>query len=309
MWLSFSTIMEKYGMDLKEPKTFAELVSRLKEHHMEVEDELFAEQFLRRVNYYRFTGYALQFRVAPHDSDYVKGTTFETVVQIYDFDTELRNLLKKWIEVLEVYYRAQIANAFSLAKCKKPPHNQHYDFSNYYNKKDAEEIFDDFKKQKKYYKDTLVLQHHQVKYGDYYPLWVIVEMISLSDLSKLYSCMYNSNQDEIANHVGTGRSVLKNHLHCLSVLRNKCAHAARLYNTELKPSAQLPPNFLRNNLSVKSNSLFAYIFVVMRRLPEETMKDSLICELRSIIQKYEDSINLSVMGFPEKYAQILTDNK
>ena len=42
MWLSFSTIMEKYGMDLKEPKTFAELVSRLKEHHMEVEDELFA---------------------------------------------------------------------------------------------------------------------------------------------------------------------------------------------------------------------------------------------------------------------------
>ena len=38
-------------------------------------------------------------------------------------------------------------------------------------------------------------------------------------------------------------------------------------------------------------------------------QDSLICELRSIIQKYEDSINLSVMGFPENYDQVLTDNK
>lgn len=295
-------------MDLKEPKSFFELVCRLKEHHMLVDDETYVESFLRKVNYYRFTGYALQFRIAPHDSDYVEDVEFETVVQIYNFDTELRCLLRKWIEVLEVYFRAQIANAFSLAKCKKPPHNQHYNFINYYNKEEAEEIFEDFKKQKKYYKDTLVLQHHQQKYGDYYPLWVIVEMISFSDLSKLYSCMYYSNQDEIASNVGTGRSVLKNHLHCLSVLRNKCAHAARLYNTELKPSAQLPDSFLRGNPEVKSNSLFAYILVLIRRLPEEAMKSSLVYELKKIMEKYEGFIDLGVMGFPENYVQVLTDN-
>ena len=39
--------------------------------------------------------------------------------------------------------------------------------------------------------------------------------------------------------VGVGKDTLENHLHCLSVLRNKCAHTARMYNTDFNPPAKL----------------------------------------------------------------------
>ena len=69
------------------------------------------------------------------------------------------------------------------------------------------------------------------------PLWVMVELMSFSNISKLYSSMYISEKETIAQAVGIKYKTLENHLHCLSVLRNKCAHAARLYNTEFNPPA------------------------------------------------------------------------
>ena len=49
-------------------------------------------------------------------------------------------------------------------------------------------------------------------------LWVIVELMSFSNMSKLYSSMYYSEKDAIARMVGVGKDTLENHLHCLSVL-------------------------------------------------------------------------------------------
>ena len=73
--------------------------------------------------------------------------------------------------------------------------------------------------------------------------------------------MYISEQNKIAKAVGIGRETLENHLHCISVLRNKCAHAARLYNTEFYPPARFTSEFLRKNSEVRNNSLFAYTLV------------------------------------------------
>ncbi|MCR5826189.1 MAG: Abi family protein [Oscillospiraceae bacterium] len=296
-------------MDLKAPKSYADLVTRLEEHHMVIKNRGFAEQYLKTVSYYRFTGYALQFRSAPHDSDFADNVTFEQVASLYAFDAELRLLLKKWIEILEIYFRTQISHTFAMAKYQLPPHDQHYSEANYYNKTDFQKIFENFKRQRTHYSESPVLQHHQRNYGDRLPLWVIAEMLSFSELSKLYSCMYDSEQNLIASATGTGRSVLKNHLHCLSVLRNKCAHAARLYNTDFRPSANLPPNFLRKHPDVQNNSLFAYILVVIRRLPEEHMKLTLIAELYDLVNRYSRDLDLRLMGFPENYKEVLTENR
>ena len=69
--------------------------------------------------------------------------------------------------------------------------------------------------------------------------------MSFSNISKLYNSMYYSEKDKIAPAVGTGRTVLENNLHRLSVLRNKCAHEARLYNIDFNPPANLSVNLLR----------------------------------------------------------------
>ncbi|MCR4866079.1 MAG: Abi family protein, partial [Lachnospiraceae bacterium] len=114
-------------MDLKQPLTYDEQLAKLIEHglNFSCENKMYYKEILERVNYYRFTGYALQFRVGENDSDFAPGTTFEQIYDIYLFDEELRNLLWKYVEVAEVYYRSQIAYNYSLAKCIDPPHDQH----------------------------------------------------------------------------------------------------------------------------------------------------------------------------------------
>ncbi len=55
-------------MDLKNPLTFNEQLDKLIAHGMVISDREKAKDILKRVNYYRFTGYALQFRKDPSGS-------------------------------------------------------------------------------------------------------------------------------------------------------------------------------------------------------------------------------------------------
>lgn len=59
-----------------------------------------------------------------------------------------------------------------------------------------------FKKEKNYYKDSLIVKHHKAQYESKIPLWVIVELMSFSNTSKLYSSMYISEKEKIADAVG-----------------------------------------------------------------------------------------------------------
>lgn len=65
--LSFFMLRRDF-MDLKNPLTFDEQLDKLVAHGMVISDREKAKDILKRVNYYRFTGYALQFRKDPSGS-------------------------------------------------------------------------------------------------------------------------------------------------------------------------------------------------------------------------------------------------
>lgn len=295
-------------MDLKKPLTFDEQLERLEAYGIVVTNREKAIEILKRVNYYRFTDYALQFRKNPSNSDYIEGTKFETVYHLYKVDEILRDTFRRYIEKAEVYYRTQIAYGFSITKCTKAPYDQHYDENNFYNKRGYKEVMDSFSREKNYYKDSLIVKHHKVKYSSKMPLWVIVELMSFSNISKLYSSMYYSEKEVIAKMVGIGRDTLENHLHCLSVLRNKCAHAARMYNTAFNPPARFTTSFLKKHPEIKNNSLFAYTLVLLKRLPDEESKRSLVKTVKTVIDEYRNDIDLGLIGFPENYMEIMENN-
>lgn len=292
-------------MDLKKPLTFDEQLQKLKKHGVIISDEEKALDILKKINYYRLTGYALQFRKDPKYSDYVTGTTFESIYHIYLVDERLRDLFRMYIEKAEIYYRTQIAYGFAMAKCTEPPYDQHYNADNFYHKTGYQEVLDNFKREKNYYKDSLIVKHHKNKYANKMPLWVMVELMSFSNLSKLYSAMYYSEKEAIAQAVGIGKDTLENHLHCLAVLRNKCAHAARLYNTQFNPPAKFTKTFLRAHPEIRNNSLFAYALVLLKRLPDIKSKRDLIASIETVIEEYKDDINMALIGFPNNYIEIL----
>ena len=292
-------------MELKAPLSLDGQIDKLKSHGMIITDDNRVKNILSRINYYRFTGYALQFRQSINNSDYVGGLTFEKVYKIYQFDERIRDILRRYIEIAEVFYRAQISYGFCMAKCVDSPHDQHYDEKNYYKKEEFKEIIVHLEKDKGYYKDSLIVKHHRDKYDDKMPLWVMVELLAFSDVSKLFCCMYYSEQNNIANAIGISAATLENHLHCLSVLRNKCAHAARLYNTKFYPAARFNPKFLRSNRNIKNDTLFAYLLILIKRLSENSIRRALVNDIYTIIEEYKGDIDLSLIGFPEDYYELM----
>ena len=164
--------------ELKEPYSFEQQLNKLIEHGMICEDPDAVLDFLKKKNYYRITGYALQQRVSAHDSNYSDGTTFDNIYKIYLFDQAIRNILRKYIEIAEIYYRTQISYGFSMQKCTDPPHDQHYDENNFYKKDGYKGVMDNFQREKKYYEDSLIMKHHKSKYNSRLPLWAMVEMMS-----------------------------------------------------------------------------------------------------------------------------------
>ena len=208
----------------------------------------------------------------------------------------------------QLFYVKERFYGFSIAKCTETPYDQHYDENNFYNKKGYREVMENFNREKKYYKDSLIVKHHKMKYSSKMPLWVIVELMSFSNMSKLYSSMYYSEKDTIAGMVGVGKDTLENHLHCLSVLRNKCAHAARMYNTDFNPPAKFTTSFLRKHPEIKNNSLFAYTLVLLKRLPDEESKKSLVQTVETVIDEYRCDIDLSLIGFLDNYLEIMKNN-
>lgn len=293
-------------MELKKPLTLEEQIERLRAHKMDVGDTNLAKQVLSEVNYYRFTGYALQFRDAEQPDDYLPGTRFEDVWRLHQFDTELRCVLKPYLDVVELYARSQISYGFALTKCTAPPYDQHYDPVNFYHKESHKNIItSSLDREKEHSKDSLFVIHHAEKYDGKMPLWVIVELISFTNLSKLYSAMYFDEQDIIAGNIGSTGPTLKNHLHCMANLRNKVAHAGRLYNAPYNPPVMLGRKYLQRNPDINADTLFAYLIALMRRTPNRTDRAAFVKDIESIVSQYADCIQLPLLGFPSDYKRRL----
>ena len=288
-------------MDLKPPLTIEQQIYKLKNHGMLIHDVRKAEQVLSTVNYYRFSGYALEYRKSPHDSDYIPCTNFNTIYNIYKFDEGLRNILRWYIEKTEIRFRTKIAYNFTLVKCTEKPYNQHYLPGNYYRKDKFINLLKRICEEEKYFQDSEFVKHHKNTYKDKMPLWVLVEIMTFSTLAKYYSCMYSSEQELIAKDVGTSARILRNNLHALAILRNKCAHAARLYNSTMTLPVAFRQQFLRCNPNIKNSTLFAYIVMLANYLPDNMCKAQFQNDLYKLVAKYENDIDVSLMGFPPNW--------
>ena len=292
-------------MDLKKPYTLDEQIKKLKDHGVVISDDAFARNVLQKVSYYRLSGYMLQYRLSTDSHEMIKGIRFEDIYTVYCFDEEIRSLLRQYIEKAEFFYKDLIGNKFAELKCQTPPYDQHYDVKNYYDKGGITKTLQNFTKEKSYYKDSAIVKHHLNKYADKMPVWVMLELMTCSSVSLFYHALYLSDKNVIASEVGISTTTLENHLHALSVLRNKCSHGVRLYNSTMNPPVKFNKSFLRNNPAIRNDSLFAYILMLIKRLPSDDERKQFRDKLNRIVKKYEKDIDLNLIGFPKSYRKLM----
>ena len=274
-----------------------------------------AKQFLLNNNYYRISGYSLTLR---KNDSFFKNASLDTLMQIYEADRHIRHIILFTAEAVEIRIKSMVAYYHS----EKYGPLGYLDVNNFAclhdGKIDAEAVsrYSQIMYKAKRQKDNLryselFIRHHKEKKNDILPFWVYIEILTISDISKLYALLDKELQKTIASLFGfkysSSNKVLGNLLHCMSVLRNICAHGGRLYNRlfTIKPwLSKKERNILRKEYGdIIDNKLFSYILVLKSiTLPQDF---NLLIEYIDSIHKQYSLVDFRHYGFPDNWQEIL----
>ena len=178
--------------------------------------------FLRSVNYYRFTGYAIPFQV--DREHFAKDAKASDILALYHYDRKLRDLLFEALEVIELNFRTIFAH--EAARVHGPL--GYLDAANFTDAakhaKAVTRLQDEFDRSK----EKCVL-HFKANYANP-PVWSVVEIASFGALVHFFRMMQPSDQNKIATTYGYQGNYTASYIQHLCVLRNLCAHHGRLYD-------------------------------------------------------------------------------
>lgn len=287
---------------VKSPATIEAQLDKLTGRGCIIENREAAEQALTNINYYRLVHYFSVFLDPKNKNRYVAGTSFEKVMNIYDFDRLLRSLLLTALEEVEITLRAHISNY----------HAFKYGALGYLN----EASFDSARHNHKQFLKKMerliesnggegFVAHHNKKYGGAFPIWVIMELFSFGTLNNFFSDLNQEDKKAISETAfGYHWRCVENWVQCLSDLRNLCAHYNRLYDNQMDIPPKQPPDFPRP----LSDTLYDYIVILKRLYPRKDMwETSFMLKLEMLIAEYSESIELKFLGFPENWIEELTE--
>ena len=192
--------------------------------------------WLKRVGYYRLSAYFLPFKNAGTDS-FRPGTTFDQILDLYEFDSNLRLLVLEALDSIEVCARAVIT--YHLAKeLGVFGYADSANFAGSYNHAEFMKIL----KREEGRSSEVFIGHYRRKYTleTELPVWMATELITFGALSKMYEHLRTSLRKRIAREFNLPQSVFVSWLHSLTAVRNVCAHHSRLWNRELAVKPELP---------------------------------------------------------------------
>jgi abortive infection bacteriophage resistance protein len=237
--------MEDYK---KPPLTYKQHLDLLTTRGLIINNPEYAMLFLKQVNYYRFTAYCVPYQKA-HDV-FITGTYFESIVNLYKLDEELRNNIFAILSPIEVFLRTQ--TAYELSHGWGP--FAHYDVALFPNPTNHCDWIVELEKNIKDSHEPF-LGFFKSKYNGFpkLPLWMTCEVMSLGSLSRFYSCLSPVAQRPLCSIIGVDHKVFKSWLHTLTYVRNICAHHSRLWcrNIIIEP---MVPNKIPDWAAIKFNN-------------------------------------------------------
>jgi len=287
----------------KVPLKFQDQIELLKSRNLIFGDEARAISYLQEISYYRLSAYFLPFQVKK--DQFNPGTTFEQIINTYSFDRELRLLIFDCIERIEVAIRTQIIYQMSIFyQDSHWQENRAHFIDPYFNKVGKlVNPYSDF--QNIISKATSVrtpetfIKHYLKEYCQPVnpPSWMCLELLTIGELSNLYKGLKDKkDKKRIADFFDLHPTVFTSWLHCLTYVRNICAHHSRLWNRDfaiepeklLKPKGKWISNVFENNKRV-FYFLCALRYLLLRANPENNLPqklDNLFCIYSTVPIQY-----------------------
>lgn len=297
---------------------YQQQLSLLMYRGLEVSDSSRALDYLRRAGYYRLSAYTHAFRQHNQGSEnglseqFIPGTTFDHVVDLYVFDKKLRMMLLDAIERIEVAVRSDIAYLLG-AKDPFALENPNLFHANFTSKSDPSTGETQYQAWIRHH-DVIVnrsretfVEHFKSKYGLPLPIWVSIELWDFGLLSHFFVGMTLQDRQLIANKYGVANGkIMGTWLRTLNYVRNIAAHHHRLWNKNLVDQPSMP----KQNAMPQFNPLRGQPFVVARMysvlcisvhfLNSVCPESSWTTRLLDLLETLEPipNVSLAQMGFP-----------
>lgn len=301
-------------MNRKRFLTYDEQISFLSEQkQLIIEDQEYAKRILFQTGYFALVnGYKRIFK-NPQTNKFQVGVRFEDVYGMYCFDRNLRSILLKYILICEQtiksslsYHFCQIYGEDQKAYLNPINYLQSENHSRII-KKLIQKMSAQLNENGSYY----YIRHYVKRYQSV-PFWVLVNTLTLGQVSKMYSCQKSRVKIQICKDFGEIReNELERMLSIMTKFRNVCAHNDRLFN--FKTQDALPDLLIHQMLQIPrrlgryccgKEDLFAQVIILKMLLQEEDF-EWFYTELKQCFQRHSvyETI-LYQMGFPENWKEI-----
>ena len=299
-------------------KSIDEQIEILKSKGLVINDLDKTKDILFRENYFFISGYRHMFMRGNKEKGFIEGTTFEELYAVFVFDRKIRNIMFKYILVIENNIKSIISYQLS----KK------YGFKDkdYLNPKNftqdalrVRQVYDVLNKMKRQIrvngKQHTATLHYISNYG-YIPMWILVKVLSFGLISELYGILKTEDQVTVSEFYDLNTETLGIYLALLSNFRNLCAHEDILYdhrtqrqipNTKYHYELEIPKD--EEEYKYGKNDLFALIIIFKQMLRDEEFVD-LINELSYEIDVLDGKVDtvplntiLNKIGFPDNWRE------
>ncbi len=260
----------------KKAITVEEQIEKLKGRGMIMDmGEEKAKEILLDIGYYRLGFYWNPFEIDNKDHNLKEGTLFSDVVKLYYIDFDLRNLLLRYSNRIEINFRTKVIYYVSNVYQEDPVWftNPDYMSKAFLEPIDHKLYTEEFKKN-----NTQINKHHQKHRNDKYaPIWKTFEYITFGNL--IFA--FNSLKDEsLQSHISkeyyglNNLKTFKNFMKTIKFIRNTCAHGGVLYDLNLpKGIYKIPRVKFNNNNNQSLDASIKVISFLLNKISNDRAND------------------------------------
>jgi abortive infection bacteriophage resistance protein len=266
-------------------------------------DPLEMEAYLRRINYYRLSGYWYPFKT--NNEQFQANTDFATIRMHYEFDHKLRLVVAEAVEHFEITLRTQFAYHHALQHGAFAYVDQQNSLPGLSATKFVE--FQEKRKEELSRSQEEFIKHFLTKYGDVHhapPLWSAIEIMSLGSVVVLYRGATHRVKQAVANYFRIPSKVMESWALTLLAIRNICAHHARLWNRHLGvkpliPRADNSPHW-HKPIPISNQKIFGIATILLYCMQHIDPQSTWPYRLIQLLQQATPQMLVS-MGFPKDW--------
>lgn len=306
-------------MKTKEFKTLDEQIEILKNRGLVINDIDGTKRLLLRENYFFINGYRHIFLKNRNGNEFIKGTTFEELYAVFQFDRNFRNILFKNLLIFENNLKSILSYCLSKKYgIKEKDYLKPSNFSQDIKKiRQVNDVLSKIKRQIKLNgRQHSATLHYLSNYG-YVPLWILVKLLSFGMINELYSILKPEDKLLIAEYYNLDVETLGIYIGLLSNYRNLCAHEDIVYDH--KTQKEIPDTRYHRILDIPTmndeyeygkNDIYAVV-IMLKQVLDERDFSSFIGEVSYELSLLDGRVEvipqrkiLDRMGFPENWEDI-----